>query len=264
MTLELDSPAFDRVISLSGVTNFRDFGGYRGRSGWLVRKRLFRSGHFSRAIQSDHATLQALELALVVDLRRSSERERYPSRWPESFTAELIAHDDAVDAEAPHETYVELNTAEEAKQAMSDYYADALFVPQHIALFSRAFAALARGGNGASLIHCAAGKDRTGLLVALLHRALGVAQDDIMADYLLTNSVARSTMRLVEASKRVGRSGKPIKEEVLLQLSGVEEAHLDLAFAAAVERYGSLEAYISRGLGVSREQIEAIEERLLV
>ena len=72
----------------------------------------------------------------------------------------------------------------------TNYYRDAPFQDRHIDLFRRYFQALAEA-EGPVLIHCAAGKDRTGLLAALTHHLMGVERDDIFADYLLTNALAR-------------------------------------------------------------------------
>jgi protein tyrosine/serine phosphatase len=133
---------------------------------------------------------------------------------------------------------------------MVEEYARLPFDPAHLELFSATFRALA-DGDGPVLIHCAAGKDRTGLLVALIHHALGVGADDIMADYLLTNE-ARSTADWVTRfsdllEREFGR--RPPREAVEAFLR-VHPDWLRSAFRAIEHRAGGLNGYLEAALGV--------------
>lgn len=242
----------DRLLRFEGVENVRDFGGYPGAAGPLPRGRLFRSAHQGRATEADLERLDALDLAVVVDLRRPDERRRDPCRRSPAFGAQVIETAIEGDAEAPHLKFLREAdlTAETAHAFMLEEYARLPFEPAHLELFGRTFRALGETG-GPILIHCAAGEDRTGLLVALIHHLLGVSRADIEADYLLTNA-ARSTQDWVTRfsdllERDYGR--RPPRDAVQAFLR-VHPEWLRSAFAAIEARSGSLDAYIEAALGV--------------
>ena len=114
------------------------------------------------------------------------------------------------------------------------------------------------------LIHCAAGKDRTGVLAALTHRLLGVHPDDIVADYLLTNLSSHRPERLERAAKAIeAASGKTPDPAAVRAAMGVAAEYLACAFAAIEARHGTVEDYLREALGVDAALREAIEARLL-
>ena len=197
--------------ALTGVENFRDFGGAPSIFGGRVRMgRLFRSAHLAGASEPDIAELERLGVRTVVDLRRPTERRSQPSRWT-GFSGRLISTDEGDRAEGPHIEFLRQGDLSDAgvEAYLSDYYRRALFEPRHLAMFTGAFAALDEG-DGALLIHCTAGKDRTGLLAALVQRALGVEWREIAADFLETNAVmmtpARRTRVAASLAPLVGAS----------------------------------------------------------
>jgi protein tyrosine/serine phosphatase len=254
-----------RHIALEGVDNFRDFGDYptvRGRR--LRRGALYRSASHSRATDADLERLAALEIAVVVDLRRREEREREPSRRPANFTGMVIANDTGHEEDSwfAHIASADL-TAESFRTYLVDYYRAAPFDERHVDLFARYFQALA-GADGPVLIHCAAGKDRTGILAALTHHVAGVHPDDIAADYLLTNDPERMARRLPQVSQAIREaSGRVPDEAAVMTAMGVDTLYLDTAFAAMAERFGSVDAYLERALGLGPAAREAVAERLL-
>src|SRR5207248_694977 len=134
---------------------------------------------------------------------------------------------------------------------MTDYYRKAPFDERHVDLFSRYFAALAEL-DGPMLIHCAAGKDRTGLLAALTHHVAGVHPDDIAADYLLTNDPARMAQRLPMVMQYIEEiSGRTPDAAAVLTVMGVEATYLEAAFGEIEARFGGPDAYLERVLGVT-------------
>src|SRR5579863_10562569 len=83
-----------RILDLEGVLNFRDYGDYATAAGARIRPgRLYRSAHHGRATDADLEAIAALDIAVVVDLRRPNERDREPSRRPPGFTGQVIATD---------------------------------------------------------------------------------------------------------------------------------------------------------------------------
>jgi protein tyrosine/serine phosphatase len=254
-----------RHIALEGVDNFRDFGDYPAAGGRRLKRRaLYRSASHSRATDADLERLAELQIAVVVDLRRRDERVREPSRRPANFAGLVIANDDGGDEDSwfAHIASADL-TAESFRAYLIDYYRAAPFDERHIDLFARYFQALAEA-EGPVLIHCAAGKDRTGVLAALTHHLAGVHPDDIAADYLLTNDPARMARRLPLVSQAIQEvSGRVPDEAAVMTAMGVDAAYLDTAFAAIAEHFGDIDAYLERALGVTPAAREAVAERLL-
>ena len=129
-------------------------------------------------------------------------------------------------------------------------------------MFAQTFAAL-DGDDGALLVHCTAGKDRTGLLAALIQAALGVHRDDLIADFLETNRVMLTDDRKAKVAATLAPLvGGPPSEAVLRAFLGVSAHHLDLAFAAIDAREGGLESYLTR-LGATAARLERLRTRLL-
>ncbi len=254
-----------RHVALEGVDNFRDFGDYPvAGGGRLKRGVLYRSAAHAKATDADLETLAALDITLVVDLRRREERLREPSRRHARFAGVVIANDreHEEDSWRNHIAKSDL-TAESFRAYLVEYYRKAPFDERHMDLFSRYFAALAQA-DGAVLIHCAAGKDRTGILAALTHHLAGVHPDDIAADYLLTNNPARMAQRLPLVAQSIREvSGRDPDEAAVMTAMGVDTLYLDTAFAAIAERFGSTDAYLEQALGVSPARREAIAARLI-
>ena len=255
-----------RQLALEGVENFRDFGGYATASGRRLRAgRLYRSGSHGRATDDDLAAIAALGITVVVDLRRKSERERDPSRRHGAFAGEVIEIDgeeEEEDSWLTHITQAELSEAS-FHRYLINYYAEAPFKPRMVELYARYFEVLARADTPV-LIHCAAGKDRTGILAALTHHLAGVRRDDILADYLLTNDAERIARRLpfmVEMIREV--SGRTPPEAAVRVGMGVDAAYLETAWQAMAQRYGGIDGYLADALGVDAARRRALEARLL-
>ena len=199
----------------------------RPRDGDQARQ-LYRSAHHGQATDTDLAAIAALNIAVIVDLRRGEERQRTPSRRHDGFAAQLIENDGNEAASDPFVEFIKASdVSEEAFRGyMISYYHDAPFDDRHLDLFSRYFHALGQA-EGPILIHCTAGKDRTGLLAALTHHVAGVHRDDIFDDYLLTNRWPRSSavcLRRPDDCRALGRT--PTDAAVRTSVS-VDAAYLE-------------------------------------
>jgi protein-tyrosine phosphatase len=254
-----------RHLRLQGVHNFRDYGDYPTRGGGrLARGQLWRSAGHHMATDADLETIAELDLAVVVDLRTPTERAAAPSRRPERFRAKVVAGEhEAEDTWIAFLKRTEFTPAE-IRAYMVEYNRKAPFEPRHLDVFTRYFRHLAEA-DGPILVHCAAGKDRTGLIVALTHDMLGVAEDDIIADYLLTNDPAVLEARgPIVAGHLAEHLGRAPSEEAVRVAMGVEAEYLATALATIRERHGSTEAYLRDALGVDAPMREALEARLVV
>lgn len=256
----------DQRFAFEGLDNFRDFGGYPAAGGKQLRAgRLYRSASHGRATDADLQALNALGLAVIVDLRRGPERDRDPSRRHPNFDGEVISSDvgvDEGDSWLDHITSSDLSPRSFTSY-MLGYYRDAPFNPRIVDLYSRYFEALART-DGPVLIHCAAGKDRTGILAALTHHVAGVGAEHMMGDYLATNDPIRLERRLPLVTEAIREhTGRTLPPETVMIAMGVAPEYLQMAFAAIAERYGSVDAYVEVALGVGPDLEAAVKAKLL-
>jgi protein tyrosine/serine phosphatase len=257
-----------RILAFEGVDNFRDYGDYATAAGRRIRPgRLYRSANHAMATDADLEGIAALELAVHVDLRRPEERNRSPNRRPEACGAVVISNDieERPDDADPWATFLKGSdlTAGSFRDYLTTYYREAPFKARHLDLFARYFQALGEA-EGPVLIHCAAGKDRTGILAALTHHLAGVHRDDIAEDYLLTNDEARFERRAPMVLQHLAEAtGREPKEDVVRLVMGVEPPFLDAAFEAISQAHGSIDGYLTTALGVDAASREKIEARLL-
>jgi protein-tyrosine phosphatase len=221
-------PQPERLIALDNVHNFRDLGGYRTADGGSVRWRtLFRSDGLAAASAADLDRLRTFGLRTVVDLRTARELDDHGT-FPVDVHPVDLQHLPIMDATWP---------ADEAAHAHLD---DALFLVEAYRemldvgapRFVAAFELLARPATLPAVFHCAAGKDRTGLLAALLLGALGVADDDIADDYALT-AAAIERMRAWTARHR---------PEAFARMSSLPRAFLGAHREAMAVTLGELRA----------------------
>ncbi|MFA7595798.1 MAG: tyrosine-protein phosphatase [Novosphingobium sp.] len=253
-----------RIIALNGIHNFRDYGGYATADGGKLRSGLlFRSGQHARATDDDLGTIGSIPFSTVIDLRGGSERETYPCRRAAGFAAEVF-FDPRESASLPPHLQGDLASLDEPQmqERMIVTYRGLPFRPSIFSMLETYFDALSRS-EGASLIHCFAGKDRTGVAVALFHTLMGVHPDDVMRDYLLTNEASDRARHMREIGEFMQERWGEMSESALYVLSGVYPEWLDAAFDSIKERYGSLDAFFREGLKVDSAKREAIAARVL-
>ena len=255
-------------MDLEGIVNFRDFGGVPGAGGRRVRSDLlFRSGHHASATDSDLRSLEALDFALFVDLRRPPERLRDPARRPNAPHAEVIEHQGPTEhAVAPHLAFLSEPgaTPERVTEQMIVGYRYYPFDPHYVAVYRDYFPRLA-DLNGPVLINCHAGKDRTGFLCALTLHVLGVPHTNIVDDYLATNRQNRADERLAEmAAQFETNHGHAPSEALLRRMMSVDQVYLEAAFHAIAEIHGDTDSYLSEVVGLGPQLRDRIRARLLV
>ena len=248
------------------IFNFRDFGGYATESGGrVVEGKLFRSANLSRLSDEDLSSIADMDIGLVVDLRYRPERERQPSRFWEGGPGALFeftpVEGSVVHKVAPHEAFMKegLQTANDARTHMLEGYRKRPHDPGFKAIARKTLHHMAETGDGV-LVHCAAGKDRTGTLCALVLHILGVDADTIMEDFMATMSAvdvdALLDMALPVMSERYGRA---LDKEAVRPMFGVEEGYL----RAALEAMGNVDGYLADTLGVGAREREALRARYL-
>lgn len=253
---------------LAEVRNFRDVGGLPTVDGRRVRQgRLFRSGHLAHATEEDAAFLAGLGLHTVFDFRNAADikLEGPDITLPGIRNVNIPLTDPADGAE--FWTMVRDGELEQLRTALGDGKAAARMVQtyRHIittrtADHSRVLRALADDSVPA-LMHCAAGKDRAGLSVAVTLLAVGVERDAIEADYLKSNDPHRRYKIRRSDNSAVGMS--PEVMELLSPLFGAHTDYLAAAFDAIEHTWGTTETYLTEGLGLTPDVRERLRDRLL-
>lgn len=254
-----------RRIPFEAIDNFRDFGDYAAGQRRLKRGLLYRSASQARATDADLEKLAGLGLSVIVDLRRSNEREREPSRRWAGFGAQVIENDIGQESADEWATFIQTSdlTAASFRNYMLEYYRHLPHQTRHIDLYRRYFRALVEH-EGPILVHCAAGKDRTGIICALTHHVAGVHDDDIRDDYLLTNDPERLERRLPQMRDVVReQTGRTASDEALMVAMRVEAEYLDMAFKVMCDEHGSLDGYLDDVLGLDADLRGRLHDRLL-
>lgn len=256
----------ERVLPLHGIHNFRDYGGYAVEGGGTLRSgTLWRSAHHQDASDDDLTALDALRLETVIDLRGDDERELHPCRRSDKFTGRVLFAGGVTAGLAPHlQAAGGAIDAETARARMIDTYAGMPYRPALVATLRLYVAALAEY-DAPSLVHCVAGKDRTGFAVAVIHRLLGVHEDDLMADYLLTNSAGKIEERIAQGGAHIrARHGGTVSDDAVRTLISVNPAYLDAALATVRRDHGDVPGYAEAVLNLSPAMREAMIDRLVV
>jgi protein-tyrosine phosphatase len=244
-----DSPP--RHLNLAGASNFRDLGGYPGRDGRMVRwRQIFRSNHLGHLTAADIEVLRPLGLRSAFDFRGAEERVEALCGLEEIAVHSLPVEPTVVASlRARRATGVALSP-DDALEVMRDSYRN--YVRDNTASYRALFAHLLED-RAPLVIHCTAGKDRTGFACALILHALGVPDEVISEDYLLTNRFYR----------RDPTASSDLPDEVRQVLGTVQLSFLAAAFEAIGADYGDLEGYFSDGLGLGAKERAGLEARYL-
>lgn len=256
----------ERVLPLSGIHNFRDYGGYGVEGGGRLRDNmLWRSAHHEAATDEDLVALDALGLDTVIDLRGDDEREMHPCRRSENFAGRVLFAGGITAGLAPHlQAAGGAIDGETARARMIDTYAGMPYRPALVATLRLYLAALAEYDTP-SLVHCVAGKDRTGFAVAIVHRLLGVHEDDLMQDYLLTNTAGKIEERIEQGAAHIrSRYGAEIHEDAIRALMSVNPAYLDAALTTVRRDHGDIPTYAEAVLNLTPKMRDAIVDRLVI
>lgn len=236
---------------LPSASNFRDLGGHIGLDGRRVRHgRVYRSDHLAGLTPADLQTLQRMGLTHRIDFRGVDECAALPcdvaglTALPLSIEPTVVQRVQALMEEGT------VPTEAQAVELMCDTYRG--FVHESAPVYARFFRHLLEQPTPV-VFHCTAGKDRTGYAAALLLGALGVAHDDIVQDYLLTNQLYRRSP-LVQARGPA---------HVMDVLWSVQPAFLDAAFVTIVQEFGALSRYLEGPMGLGAREMEKLRSSLL-
>ena len=243
-----DFPA--RHFNLQGASNFRDLGGYATRDGHRVRwRQIFRSNHLGHLTASDVEVVRGLGVRSAFDFRGVEERAAAACVIEEIAVHSLPIEPTVVAALRARLQARALSSAD-ALEIMRESYRN--YVRQNTHSFRELFAHLLED-RAPLVIHCTAGKDRTGFACALLLQALGVPADVIAEDYLLTNRFYR----------RDPNSSPDLPDDVRQAIGSVEASFLAAGLDTVRADYGDLENYFRNGLGLGGPERSELKARYL-
>ncbi len=255
-----------RLIHLKGAGNFRDIGGLAGEQGRLLKRGLlYRSDDLSALTQKDVARLAQLGLRLVLDLRtpneRSSKLDRLPA-LPGLKSRQIPFYRQGGDFRRRDMLGLLLGKARrfDFQQFILDYYHDIAF--NHTAQVGEIFGLISDPENLPALIHCTAGKDRTGVLAALIQLLVGVPRQAVIEDYLESNHLSVVRMQALMRSLRWA-SLFQVRPERLQPVLEVRREYLEAILDEIQSRYSSVEGYLSQACGVDPNRMENIKQLLL-
>jgi protein-tyrosine phosphatase len=252
------------------VPNFRDAGGLA--SGSLPRGLVYRSSELDALDPPAQAALISLGVRRVFDLRTEGERRAAPDRLPEgtrlhpldvmadmsengaSAIAAVFAH------QADRSVVSELSAGladGRARQMMIDAYIELVGLPSARHGYRQMLLDMAKD-DGASIVHCTAGKDRTGWGIAVVQLLMGADVDHVEADYLASNEAwADGYTQILRDFAQAGGDA-----DALGDILWVRPAYLQAALDAVDSIFGSLPAYVSEGLGLGPQELAGLRARL--
>ena len=259
-----------RRLPLEGQDNFRDLGGYRTQDGRYVRwGRLYRSGQLAALTEQDYEYLRPLGIRLICDFRADQERRLQTTHWPgnapEFFLTPIGMDESGRNARLPElkRLVEERAPAEQMRAFIRRLYPEMPFTaaPQFARVLNRLLSA-----HDASMIHCSAGKDRTGVFSALFLLTMGVPRETVIEDYLLTNRYVLADDKIAHSAvayqKLLGLEHVP-PTEVIKPVMSVERSYIESTLDAIEKRHGTFDEYRRNVLHFSDADVENLRARYL-
>lgn len=255
----------ERRLPLEGMDNFRDLGGYRTSDGRTTRwGRVYRSGQLSELTDGDVAYLSELGVNLVCDFRSREERERQPDRLPSDDPPDVLHAEISTPGVDPTELQSRILTGDLDDIDLGEFLVvgNRAFATQFADRYRRMFDLLLEEENLPAVVHCTAGKDRAGLASALILLAVGVPEETVMKDFLLTNELTREKVQRGLAFVWVMSlfRSNPVEVEKLM---GVEPRYLRAGLDAMRDQDGSIEGYLQNTLGLTEDRRARLRRLLL-
>ena len=260
-------------LDIPSLPNLRDVGGYQNKDGlFVVRGKTYRSNAFNPMNEQELNKLSQLNLKNDYDLRTNEEIAVAPDIISPDvrYTQFNVMADDAEVAippdqltilfRDPKKTAEKFGGAQGVVKIFTKSYRGFVTMPSAKKNYRALFLELINPTSSPNVFHCTNGKDRTGWAAASLLALLGVSKEQIYEDYLLSNKyLLPFHQREIDAFAAKG--GDP---EILISLFGVKPSYLDAAFDEMHKRYGSIEQYFSKGLGIDPAAQQKIREMYLV
>ena len=267
-----------QTLDMETLGNARELGGYVTGDGRTVKRGvLLRSAQPNKASQNDLNRLRNVyHLATITDFRMGYEREAEPNPviegvsdlWcpiiDENKLRANVSGEKAADITQAKSTFDRLRIAVESGMVNDKMYIAFLSMEQGKKGYTEFFRQLLALPKGKSLLfHCTQGKDRTGLGAMLILSALGVGEETVMQDYLLTNTFNAALIEKERAMLLKNNLPEEMVETYLSVMDYVNPAFMQNALDWLKKEYGSANGYILKELGVTEKDIKILQEKFL-
>jgi protein-tyrosine phosphatase len=250
-------------LGIATVPNLRDLGGWPTPAGPVRTGLLYRSAEFDQLQGDDLAAFTSLGVKSVYDLRTEAERAAQPNRVPPGIDHIVLDVLQGSSGAAPAMLAKVLSDPKAAQELLGGGKAQELFehgyreivsLPSALAGYKHFFGDLAQDAHRPALFHCTTGKDRTGWAAASMLMLLGASDEDVLADYLLTNDQLLPALQpLIDKFASIG--GDPA---LLGPVLGVRKEYLHAALDEMQQRFTGIEGYFSTGLGLDTATIDTL------
>jgi len=257
----------DHSLHLESVPNFRDIGGYRTSDGkWVKVAELYRSDGLDTLSDADNATLQALGIKLVCDLRTDTERSSKPDKEIPGSSNEainiigedpLVAQLTAAITGGDKAAQQELLGNGKAEQLLVDGGRSLVSGTIPLAQYKVFFSRIEDPDNLPTVMHCSAGKDRTGWASAAILTALGVPKSTVMQDYLVSNDYLKA-----KNDKTLSQTAALIDRSLIEPVLSVRKEYLDASFSEVKAKYKTFDKYLA-AVGVTKAAKQKLQAELL-
>jgi len=250
----------ERFVPLVGAVNFRDIGGYKTESGKRVLPgKVFRSDELSELSDTDLLTLKEIGLRWIFDLRNKREVSKKMDRIPPDAPFEY-AHTPIYEKE-PKREYLPIILFKRHKlgEALAERYF--YMIEKRAEAFGKILSYFADPKNFPIVYHCTAGKDRTGIITALILSILGVPEETIVADYSLSNLGFDHYFKEFVEDQRHAAMG--VRDEEFQGFFVVQPDWIKNILDHLHEKYGSVERYLIEKANMDQMTIERIRMNLL-
>lgn len=267
----------ERVLKIDGAVNFRDLGGYVAKDGRSVKSGIiYRSAQLDRLSDDSIQCMLKMNVQTVIDLRFADETKRYPTIREAVPNAQISAwQDDVIPNQTPKsddiqrtwQASLESNDPSQVREAMRVNYPKKLY--SHRNIYRKMILRLANG-HLPLIFHCAAGKDRTGVAAALVLSLLGVDNEQIIENYLITQ---QETQHLLEKWMSGGAGQNDPDDfqqklasyppELVQPIFDADPVYINTLLDYVQEQYGSFKQYAIQILELNEMDIERLKDKLL-
>lgn len=263
---------------LNGAPNARDLGGIPTTDGRRIKaQKIIRSGKLSKIDDADVECLKAMRLKTVIDLRNEQEQAEKPDRAiegvryiscpvlegkAEGITREKPETDDEVAVRTIKMARRLMKQGSDGREKMRFLYTMLMNDPHAIEYYGKFFDILLSQDEGAVLFHCMMGKDRAGMAAALLLFALGVSEEDVIRDYLVTaERCAPSTARLIENCRRYTDDEAELR--FIYDLDIVDLSYIRAGLDEIESAHGGMDSFLKNELRLDDTKRERLKEMYL-